>query len=83
MTQAAIGAHFDKALDVHGDFLTEISFDRALGFEDLADPVDFVLGEVGDLLIGIDSGAVAQRFRARAADAVNVSKADLGPFLDR
>jgi hypothetical protein len=35
--QAAIGTHFDVALDVHRDFLAQIAFDRAFGFENLAD----------------------------------------------
>ena len=40
MTQPAVRAHFDQALDVHGDFLAEISFHAAFGFQDLADFVE-------------------------------------------
>jgi hypothetical protein len=83
MTQPAISAHLDKALDVHGDFFAEISFDGPFILEDLADFVDLILGQVRDLLVGIDPGAVAQRLGASASDSLNVGKTDLGPFLDR
>ena len=65
MPQSAVGPHFDVTLDVQRDFLAEIALDRALVFEDLTDVVDFVLGHVADLLVGIDAGPVEQAIFAR------------------
>ena len=59
MPQAAIGAHLDVTLDVHRDFLAQVAFDRAFVFENLTDVVDFVFGQVANLLVGIDARPVA------------------------
>src|SRR5580698_2428901 len=80
MTQAAVGSHFDQALDVHRSFFAQIAFDRAFGFENGSDLVDLFLCEVGDLGVRIDTGAIAERVRPGPSNAVNVGQTDLGPF---
>src|SRR5580700_2654201 len=78
--QAAVGTHLDVTLDVHRDFLAKVAFHGAFLFQNLADLVDFVFGQVPDLLIEIDAGPVEQRAGACAPHAVNVSQPDLGPL---
>jgi hypothetical protein len=55
MPQTAVGTHLDMPLDIHRDFLAEVSFDSALFFEDLADVVDLLFAEIAHLLVKIDS----------------------------
>ena len=43
--------------------------------------VHFFLRHIPDLLVRIDARAMQQALRARPADAVNVSEADLSPFF--
>lgn len=54
MTQTTIGAHFHEPLDAHGKFLAEIAFHRTFFFNNLANLADLFLGQVGDLLGGLD-----------------------------
>src|SRR5215472_5946283 len=81
--QSAVRAHLDVPLDVHRDLLAEIAFHGAFVFQDLADAVDFVLAQVADFLIEIDTGPVKERAGAGTADAVNVREPDLGPLRRR
>src|SRR5579872_1000453 len=81
--ETAVGAHLDVPLDIHRDFLAEIAFDRSLFFKDGADAVDFVFGQIANLFIEIDSGAVEQRLGSRAADTVDVGETDLSPLSGR
>src|SRR5207248_2027610 len=46
MTIAAIRADFDQPLDMHGLVFAEIALNPALGFDRLADAVDFVFAQV-------------------------------------
>jgi hypothetical protein len=78
--QSAVGAHLDVTLDVHRDFLAEVAFHGAFFFQNLADAVDLVLGQVANLLIEIDARPEQQRARTGTADAVDIGKPDLGPL---
>src|SRR5438128_1269470 len=46
MTQAAIGAHFDQALDIHRGLFAQVAFDRTFFLEDDTNLVHFVFGQV-------------------------------------
>src|SRR5580658_1862314 len=81
--QAAVGAHLDVALDVHRDFLAQVALDGAFLFQNLADPIDFVLGQIGHLFIEIDARAVQQRARTGASDAIDVGEPDFRPLFGR
>src|SRR6267142_2280894 len=80
---AAVGAHLDVTLDIHRDFLAQIAFHGAFLFEDRAHLVDFILGQVADLLVELDPRAVEQGTRTAAADAINVSQTDFRSLLWR
>ena len=81
MPQPAIGTHFDEALDVHRKFLAEIAFDRSFVLDQGSNAVDFVFGQVGDLLGGVHVGTMEQRERTGPPDAVDIRQTDLGPLL--
>src|SRR6185437_14613425 len=83
MPQSAIRAHLDVTLDVQRDFFAQVALDGALFFQDLADAVDFVLTQVADLLIEVDTGPVEQRLGPRTANAVNIRQSDLGSLGGR
>src|SRR5688572_19007825 len=76
MPQSAVRSHLDVPLDIHRDFLAEIAFDRAFFFQNLADLVDLVFGEVANLLIEIDAGPMEERLRSRTADTINIRQPD-------
>ena len=75
MTQAAIRAEVDQALDRDADFAAEVTLDGELG-DLVADLVDFGLGEVLDLGGRIDAGFNADLLRPRPADAEDGLKAN-------
>jgi hypothetical protein len=78
--QSAVGAHLDVTLDVHRDFLAEVAFHGAFLLQNLADAVNFVLAQIADFLVELDTRPIQQRFGTGAAYAVNVSQPDLGPL---
>src|SRR5207249_1392623 len=80
---AAVGTHLDVTLDIHRDLLPQIAFHGAFFFEDRAHLVDFILGQVADLLVELDPRAVEQGTRTAAADAINVSQTDFRSLLWR
>ena len=49
----------------------------------MTDVVDFVFGQVANLLVEIDARPVEQRLRTGTADAVNIRQPDLGSLLGR
>src|SRR3954447_14091303 len=78
VAESAIRPHLDVTLDVHRDFFAKVAFDGALLFQDLTDLVDFVLAQIADFLVEIDTRPVQQRLRPGPADAVNIREPDLG-----
>ena len=81
MAETAISAHFDETLDVHRDFFAQIAFHGAFIFDQGTNLVDLVLGQVGDLLFGIDASSVQQREGPGTPDSVDIREADRGPLL--
>src|SRR3954447_4093989 len=83
MPQAAVRAHLDVTLDVHRDLFTKVAFYRALFFQNLTDLVDFVFGQLADLLIELDACAMEERTRTGTAHAVNIRQPDLSSLSSR
>src|ERR1035441_10768481 len=78
-----VRAHLDVTLDVHRDFLAEVAFHGAFLFQNLADAVDLVLGQVANLLVEFDAGPEEQRAGTGTAYTVDIGKPDLGPLRVR
>src|ERR1700751_673082 len=68
MAESAIGADFDEPLDVHRNFLAQITFHQSLGLNDRADAVDLFFAEVRHLLHRVDLRLVENASRARMND---------------
>src|ERR1700731_5225113 len=83
MAESAIGADFDETLDVHRNFLAQITFDQTFRFDDRTDTVDFFFAEVLNLLHGLDLGCVENSAGARLPDAVDISQRDVDVLLAR
>src|SRR5580692_1353528 len=83
VAQAAVALNFDQPANVHLDLLAEIAFDAALGFNGLAQLIDFFLGQVLDLLGFVHVRLGAERPRARLPDAVDRREADPDTLLQR
>ena len=54
MAKAAIAADIHQALDIHGDFPTEVALDSHLLVDDLAQAIDLVVRQVTHPRVGID-----------------------------
>jgi hypothetical protein len=83
VAQATVALDFDQAADIHLDLLAEIALDAALGFNGLAEAVDFFLGQVLDLFCFFHVGLGAQGSGAGLADAIDRGQADPDAFLRR
>src|SRR5580704_473520 len=83
VAQPAVALNFDQPANVHLDLLAEIAFDAALGFNGLAQLIDFFLGQVLDLLGFVHVRLGAKRPRPRLPDAVDRSEADPDTLLQR
>src|SRR5438270_8364003 len=81
MAESAIGADFDETLDVHRNFLAQIAFHQPFLLDDSADPVDFFLAQVLNLLHGLDLRLIEDAARARLPNSVDVGQRDINVLL--
>jgi hypothetical protein len=81
VSQAAIASDVHQTFDVHLNSLPEISLDLALGFEHSSNAAQFVLTQVFDSSVDIDSGFLQNRGRSRTADAIDISQSDFGSLV--
>ena len=54
MAQAAVRADLDQALDVERDLAAQVALDLVAAVDQLAEPVDLLLGEVADPGVRVD-----------------------------
>src|SRR6202042_809661 len=83
VAQTAVGADLLQTLDRLRPLTAQISLDRQVAVDQLAQLNDFVLGEVAPFAIGLDSDLREQLVRRRAADPVDVGQADLDSLVER
>src|SRR5258707_672895 len=83
VTNAAIGLNFNQPPDVHLDLFAQIAFDPAFLLDRLANVVDFLFGQVANLLRVIHAGFFSQLFRPLPPDAVDGGQANPQPLLNR
>src|SRR2546423_1729130 len=82
VADSAIGLNFDQPADVHLNLLAEIAFHAPFLLDSLADVVDFLLGQVADLLGMIHAGFSGESLRALAADSVDGGQTDPQTLLN-
>ena len=73
MPQAAITAKIHQALDIHGYFASQITFDFIAFVDYIANPCDFGLGQFLSSGVKIDTGFGQYFLRGRTTDAVYIS----------
>ena len=61
----------------------QVAFYRALGFENVSDVIDFLFGQILDLLVRVDADTVQNRLGTGSPDAVDVGKTDLRSLFRR
>src|SRR5262249_40411248 len=83
MPEAAVAADLHQPLDVGRALAAEVALHREVRVDVRAQPGDLGVGEVTHLGVLIDAQLAAHLLRGRAADAVDVPEADLGPLLRR
>src|SRR6266581_3329432 len=69
MPQTSVRSDFHQPLDIEGNFLSEIAFDAVLFFDDFADLVGFVVVQITNLRVHIDTGGAQDLIGYRATDA--------------
>jgi uncharacterized membrane protein YoaK (UPF0700 family) len=69
MTQAAVAADVDEALDVDRNLGAQVTFDLVAGFNHATQLADFLVGQVAGLLGRIDVSLFKDGLGADAADA--------------
>ena len=80
MTHAAVATQVHQTLDVHGQFAAQVAFhDKLADF--VAQFLEFVIVQVLDLLVGRDTGCVADLLRTRTANTVDSRQADNGVLM--
>src|SRR6267154_5974367 len=83
VANAAIRLNFNQPADIHLDLFAKIAFHPAFLLDGLANVVDFLFGQVANLLGVIHAGFRRQLFRAFPPDAVDGSQANPQPLLNR
>ena len=61
MAQASIAVDIHQSLDIQLDFFAKITFDSSLILDNLADLSGFLLGEIFNQRIDVDSGLIQNR----------------------
>src|SRR6267143_376953 len=79
----AIRLNFNQPADVHLDLLAEIAFHAAFLFDGLAKMIDFIFGQVPNLLGGINSGLGREPLCALLPNAVDRGQPDPKALLRR
>ena len=77
MTDAAVAADFDKALDVQRNFAAKIAFHLDIVVDILSELVDVRFGEIAHARIGVHAACGNDITRGFAADAINIGQANL------
>src|SRR5260370_40897693 len=83
VANAAISLNFNQPADVHLDLFAEIAFHPAFLLDGLANVIDFLFGQIANLLGVIHAGFRRQLFRAFPPDAVDGGQANPQPLLNR
>ena len=79
----AVRADLDEPLDVEGHLATQVALDLVAPVDQLAEPVDLLLGEVADAGVRVDV-RLGQDLLARGqAEAIDVGKGDFDALLAR
>src|SRR5690606_11820211 len=83
VTQAAIAADIDEALDVDRGLGAQVALDLVAGLDRAAQLADLLVGQVAGLLGAVDPGLLEDGDGAHAADAVDVGQSDVAPLVVR
>jgi hypothetical protein len=76
VTEATVAAEVHEALDVHGDFATEVALDHVVGVDRFADLEDFGVRQLVHAASGFDAELAGDFLGFGRANAVDVRKRD-------
>src|SRR5450755_2425305 len=83
MATPAVRADLDETLDVQGNFAAQVSLDLVAPVDDLAEPVDLLLGKVAHPGVRVDVGLGENLLAGRQPEAKDVGEGNLHPLLAR
>lgn len=83
MTQTTVAAQVHQPLDIHSNFASEITLDRVVGVDHLADPNDLGVGEFIHATIVRNPDLGTDLARLRTPNPMNVGERDLDALVGR
>jgi hypothetical protein len=83
MPQTSVAPDVHQALDVHSDFAAQVTLDPHLFVDDLANPVDLVIGQIPHAGVRIDIRALEQLLAGMEPDAKYIRQRRLDPLIAR
>ena len=83
MADAAEAVDLDEALNVLGDFTTEVTFNFDILVDKLAELRDFFFGEITDPSGGVDTRTFQDLLGGRATNTEDIGNTDLNPLVTR
>ena len=81
MTNTAIAADLDEALDVHGSLAPEVALYLYVVVDVLSELAHVILGQIAYANVGVNAGSCENVRSGLAADTVNVGQADLNSLV--
>ena len=83
MPQTAIAPNVHQAFDVHRDFATQVTLDPHFFVDDLANPVDFIVGQISDARVWVHIRPFQELLTGVKPDAEDVGQRRLDPLIAR
>ena len=81
MTHPAVRADLDQPLDVERDLAPQIAFHLVAAVDQLAEPVDLLLGQITDTGVRVDIRLDEDLLGRWQAKPIDVGQGDLDPLL--
>jgi hypothetical protein len=81
VTQATVGAQVNQALDVHGDFLAQLTFDGVLTLDDVTETGNLDLGEILNPNLGFNLCASEDKTGSVPSNPENVGQRNINALV--
>jgi hypothetical protein len=83
VTEATVAANLHQAGDVLPALTTQVTLDRVVSIDVIANLCDFLFSEVADTRAGVNANLSADLGSGRTANAIKIGKSDLDTLLAR
>jgi hypothetical protein len=81
VAKTTVGSDIDQPLDVHGDFLTKITFHLAAVLNHVADCCDLTFREIAGFDVSTDIGLITNLASSWATNAEDIGESDINALV--